>query len=153
MWDSLAIVWMIVGLLIAAPYTWLASGEALHFVATIFLGPIGGVTLYFVWRMEKVRVCDKSAARRKFLGTYFFWLIAGYGCLPVLLNGVSVALRTLGFETTAQYIFALRYVSLPAILLAMLLGFLIFLFIRRSNRVVYIPVEEEVDGQEYIRIA
>jgi len=119
------VAWAIVGLFIATPYTFAASGSLHNFLMTCLFGPPIALLLFVVWLMENQRLSDADR-KRHWLSSCYFWTFMAYSCLPIILNGLSVAVQAAGYQTAADYIFALRYLSLIALLLITGVGFFIF---------------------------
>jgi hypothetical protein len=109
-----SIIWIIVGIILAVPYVWLAGGYSDPAVIITFFGPGVCLLLFFLYHISKVLKEIKP----------FFWFLLVYSFLPVLLNGVSMLLKWMGVRGAADFIFNHRYESLAIIfiLLAALLA-------------------------------
>jgi len=116
----LAIFWALVGCFISVVYTFLAGGTLEHFFFTAFLAPPIAFFLFIIWGVRELR--PPRHAGKQVLGLYFPLAITVFFCLPIILNGSSLAAGLLGYETTAKYLFSFRYLSLPATLLLFVLA-------------------------------
>ncbi len=113
---GLGLLWFLVGCILATPYTWLANGGFTNFFLTVCIAPFGALVLYFTYMSQLSK-----------WGNGFFWEVAAYVCLPVIMNGASLLVKRLGYETIASYIFGWRYFSLVVVPLLIVAYFAIII--------------------------
>ena len=103
----LLVVYCLIGCIFSAPYTFFAGGDNYNFFLGIVFMPMILLFLFVPWKITRRRQhkWDKST----------FWILVTYFCLPIILNGVSILLKSIGYETVSYYVFAGRYFSLWAI--------------------------------------
>lgn len=106
------LIYFVIGCLISVPYTFLANGNLDNFMLTAWLAPVGSVLVLLAYIVGKAMSKDRH--RRQFVGSWLFWIVATYFCLPIILNGVSLLLKLMGYNTVGHYVFACRYSSLYA---------------------------------------
>jgi len=109
------LMYMVVGGIISAPYTYLANGNVFNFVMTAAWAPIVALAV-FTFIYVALRMCDAGRIERHSL-----WVVGAYACLPILMNGASHLLDLFGFEVVARYVFEYRYTSLLAVPLTIML--------------------------------
>lgn len=117
----LSIGYFVIGLVLAVPYTLLAGGLLDNFIMTVMLSPIVTSMLFFLWFTRPI---GRERDQKLGVGDYSFWGFVTYLGLPILLNGTSLLLRSLGYEAAAQIVFAVRYpilVLLPGAFFVVLL--------------------------------
>ena len=117
----LALVWFLVGCVIAVPYTFLVNGSFDNFFATAWFAPVAVPSLFIAYAMRGVGRRDRSRLK---WGDWFFWVVVSYFCLPIILNGVSLLMGWMGYEVISHYAFEGRFVSLLVVpmLMAMMSG-------------------------------
>lgn len=115
----LAIFWVLAGCFISAIYTFLASGTLDHFFITALLAPPIAFFLVIAWGVSGFRLPRRG--EKQLLEFRLCLSINVFFCLPIILNGASIVSSILGYETTAKYLFNLRYLSLLATLLLFVL--------------------------------
>lgn len=109
------LLWVIAGLVISIPYTFLSGGNYKNFMFTVFFGPVAGFILFVSLSISRV-----SGSK------LFFWLLILYFCFPIILNGISILLRWSGENEIGSFVFTYRYFSLFAIPVAILASLLIW---------------------------
>ncbi len=108
---AIVFLWFVFWYLFAALYTFLAGGNAVSFWLTMFITPLAAFLLFFVYTLLEANVYDPSHSKKKISGKVF-WAVAVYFFLPAILNGTSLVLKNLGYDTAGHYVFRYRYVSL-----------------------------------------
>lgn len=117
------VVYLIVGLALAVPYTYVSGGatpDSLSF-GTLVL-PWTVLVLVLLYQGSKSQSND-CWTRRVFGG--IFWGLLGFVLLPVVTNLVSLGCTWFGFVRLGEFIFQCRYLSLlmvPTIAFMMLIG-------------------------------
>jgi hypothetical protein len=117
MYFLLAIVWAIVGVVLAIPYNWLSGGGGDFVPVVVVYGPPVALFLLTVFLVSK-RMTNENG-KRSFT---FFWSLVALFNLPIILRFTSIGLKALKFKATADFIFKHRYES---ILVVFVVGFLI----------------------------
>jgi len=108
---------MFIGCVIAAPYAYLSGGSDNNFILIVLLSPAVSLILLIAYGVRKISYSDN---KKSSFGTTMFWLLVVYFCLPIILNGASLLLKTAGYESISQNVFNCRYFSLlvlPTLLL------------------------------------
>ncbi len=100
-------VYVLIGCIFSAPYTFLAGGNSFNFFLGTAFMPMIFLFLLVFWKVMR-------RGQHKW-GRSAFWIIVTYFCLPIILNGSSILLKSVGYKTISHYVFAGRYVSLWAI--------------------------------------
>lgn len=118
------IVTLIVGAILAAPYTFLASGNNAQFWWTVFLGP-GGALVLVVF----IGLALSKKVRPRATITVATWLL-----LPILMNGASAILKQFGYEAASAWFFKYRYPSIYLTLAAAVCIFIFLLFIPAKRK-------------------
>ena len=103
----LLVAYCLIGCVFSAPYTFLAGGDNYNFFLGIAFMPIILFFLFVFWKTMR-------RGQHKW-GKSTFWILVTYFCLPIILNGSSLLLKKVGYETIGDYVFAGRYFSLWAI--------------------------------------
>lgn len=112
----LLLAYFITGCILSWPYTYLAGGSPGHWSSAAWLTPVATLLLYATYLMKRGR------CRRENRCVAPFWVLLTYFCLPVLLNGVSFLLKSVGCEVVGSYVFEVRYVSLLFLPMLLVIG-------------------------------
>jgi len=113
-----------IGYALAFPYCFLSGvKDEGGFLLFLFVGPIVSTFLYDAYhtfrRWDEEFDCTGSG--KSFRCTIlFFSVLVGYVCLPILMNGASIALRRMGCTLLATYFFEYRFFSLLVVLVLFL---------------------------------
>ncbi len=99
-----ALIWFFVGSILAVPYNYLAGGGLDNFGLTIFFAPAAAIFLFIPYLTIRIDHSKKSKI--------FFWATVVYLLLPILMNGVSLLLKQMGYVLAADYAFKYRYIVL-----------------------------------------
>lgn len=130
-----SLLWLSIGAAISLTYCWLAGGEGRDsIVAELLLawGPVVLFALIVIWfishfsfekmtsvymRRPPYRTVDGVRKRmlRYWTGGPMFWYVFVWLTAPIMLNGLSMLISAIGFETVSGYVFEYRYYSLPAV--------------------------------------
>jgi hypothetical protein len=113
----LIIVYLLIGLVIAVPYTYLAGWDVNVMPSTVMFSPLVLVFLGILYLAARGERYSKS---RGFRTT--FWISVVYFFLPVIANGVSILLRWLELPY-GDLVFEHRYQTflvLPGIIIILL---------------------------------
>jgi hypothetical protein len=114
----LTLAYFIVGGIISAPYTYLANGGFENYILTQVIAPVAALFLVVVHMIERGQLQRKSRWTRM-LGGWFFWVFVTYFCLPIIMNGASLLLWSMGFAKVGYRVFEFRYAAIllvPALL-------------------------------------
>ena len=125
----LMVVYLFLGSIISAPYTFLADGNVDHFIFGAMVAPIVCLLL-FIFTIFGLLPIPKRFNRRKrtIMPRAVFWGFLGYCCLPIILNGMSIFAKWLGYSAIGYYLFEFRYISVIFVIWALILLFLILAF-------------------------
>jgi cytochrome bd-type quinol oxidase subunit 2 len=113
----LIIVYLLIGLVIAVPYTYLAGWDVNVMPSTVMFSPLALIVIVVFYFMARGERRYKS---RGFKTT--FWISIIYFLLPVIANGVSILLRWLELPY-GDFVFEHRYQTflvLPGIIIILL---------------------------------
>ena len=116
-------VWMLVGSVISIPYTYLAGGNYEHFSTITIFAPAAAGILALVYMLGGL--WNENNKRPRW-GNRYFWILFAYFSTPIILNGISIMIKKMGYELTGYYIFELRYATLVIIPIALVFLFMIF---------------------------
>lgn len=119
---AVAICYFSIGLLLAIPYNHLSGGDPEEFLLTALIAPLAVGYLFITFSLSRQGIIMNRRGRRLGVG---FCLTAAYFALPIILNSMSIALGWIGLEAASKATFNFRYLSLPAVLLAIILVFLV----------------------------
>lgn len=109
----LVLLYVFVGMIISIPYTFLANGNVEHFVWVAVFSPPAVLLLIILLRMRLMSLFSKFS--------YIIWLLT-----PVILNGVAILTKWLGYELAASSIFNVRYMAPLLLLIVVMVMGLIF---------------------------
>lgn len=102
------ILYLFIGCTLSVPYTYLANGNSTNLLLTACIAPVASLFLLLFFIIGK----------RKW-HSLPFWILLAYFCLPIILNGISITLGLMGYETISHYVFLARYPSLLVILITL----------------------------------
>ena len=118
---GLILVYLLIGCIIAVPYTYLAGGSFENLFATAWIAPVGATILgVILWIETKV--------------TRMFWVVLTYFCLPIILNGLSQLFGLLGYAGIQLFLFNLRYAILGYIFIIGLVSVILTGYLKSSLR-------------------
>lgn len=100
-------VYLVVGCILSAPYTFLANGNLDNFFVTAWVAPVAAIFLFVVYPIAR-----SHRVKRSKWGGGFFWVLVAYFCSPILLNGVSLLLKWAGYEVAGHHVFESRFLGL-----------------------------------------
>lgn len=123
---SMWLLYLLVGLVMAVPYTYLAGWPANDNLLIIALAlPITSVILFALYA-----ACKMEEYRVRWRISRVFWGFLGYCLLPIFANGISIVLKWAGLAMVGGFIFEYRYTSLVAVPLAVIIGLVAYSFAR-----------------------
>ena len=117
-------LYIVVGLVMAVPYTYLAGWDKNYVFFVALALPIVTVVLYVLRGMPQRFLKDFPVFRKG------FWAIVLYCLLPIFSNGVSIFLKWAGIAMIGDMVFRYRYTSLVLVPLALFIGWIILEDIR-----------------------
>ena len=106
----LAIAWIVAGLILGIPYTWLAGSSEHSINVFVFAPPI---SLFLLFMFLFAKHCPYGKDRKWYFGA--FWTLIAFFSLPIILRFVSIGVKALGYIKTADFIFKYRYESIPVV--------------------------------------
>ncbi len=107
----LALCYILIGCILSVPYNYLAGGGMNSFMLSAVIAPVGAVVLFIAHTVERVMARNEHSQAR-LRGGWFFWGVVTYLCLPIIFNGVSLLLNSMGFGKVGYYVHEFRYAAL-----------------------------------------
>jgi|SRR3989344_4668833 len=123
------IAYLILGLLLAIPYTFLAGWDTAVLGIAMFALPIAALIFYTLWCARKVRAQDVPW----WVGVVALMFL-GWCLLPIFTNGISIGLRLICFVAASRVIFELRFWSLGLVPGIALTGFIAYALTIQARR-------------------
>lgn len=118
---GLILIYLLIGCIIAVPYTYLAGGSFENFFAAAWIAPVGATILgVILWVETKV--------------TRMFWIVLTYFCLPIIFNGLSQLFGLFGYGEIKTILFDLRYAILGYIFITGLVFLILIGYVKSSLR-------------------
>lgn len=116
-WTKILLIYGAVGVTVSVPYTLLAGWSEVAYAWTAWICPIPVACLFGFWLNEGERLYPHLQPHKSIMhrGTVRSWTLVAYLCLPIILNGLSIAVGKLGYAEAAEWIFFFRYLSLPLV--------------------------------------
>lgn len=109
----LVLGYLVVGAVISAVYTFLASGELHHFIFTIPLAPVAAFLVFVEIPIIEEQMRDRGIKTKRWDRGWWTWvMIIAYLLSPILLNGASILLEAAGFLRVSEACFKIRYLAL-----------------------------------------
>ncbi len=97
--------------ILSIPYCFLAGVESDSYRCFILgVAPIVTISLYVVQISYEKWIYDGGKPSK--YGNVVFWILLVYFHLPIIINGLSFALRRAGYSELAKYAFDFRFYSL-----------------------------------------
>ncbi len=123
----LAVFYVLVGILLAAPYCYFAGWNVESFILAMVVAPLlfgvwlivagissvivanrNGRRIYLNWRAAFFKDASGRTSGKRLM----FWLYTSWCLLPIIVRGVSVLAGSLGYEKLASVLYAHRYASM-----------------------------------------
>ncbi|MDO8590332.1 MAG: hypothetical protein Q7R69_03635 [bacterium] len=121
----IGLFWILVGLVVVFPYTYLAGGGTRHLWLTSVGLLIASAILYALYHL---------AYKLRWIVGGAFWMFLVYCTLPIFVNGISIVFKWVGLVTVGSFIFEYRYASLLVPPLAIVIGLVASAFAKALRR-------------------